>query len=199
MSVPWDQVTARWTCQVLPVLCTQSCLFSTIPVTPTQSEYMMGPLSYWLPQGKISSLFLVLVCLIVWFRAIEKGQEISDSYGVSFIETPRKVRQRKLSEQYKFKCECQACQKDFPIFTQLDKLLPDNMINGVSTTLQNINNYLRDNNFLAAKKTTLRLMSLLDHSQLPYTHAVHQRCRLLLNTCLRFEIKLSKLIMPNQK
>ena len=198
MSVPWDQVTARWTCQVWPVLCIQSCLSSTTPVTQTLLEFMMGSLLYLLLPGEFSSFKQYQIINLI-FRAIAKGQEISDSYGVSFIETPRKVRQRKLLEQYKFKCECQGCQKDFPLFSELDKLLPDKMINGVSTTLQNINNYLSNNDFLAAKKTTLKLMSLLHQSGLPYTHAVYQRCRLLLNTCLRFEIKLSKSIMPNQK
>ena len=55
-------------------------------------------------------------------RDIKRGDEVSDSYGLSFIETPLRLRQRRLSEQYKFQCVCLACQQDFPLFVNSDKV-----------------------------------------------------------------------------
>ena len=61
---------------------------------------------------------LLYLCL---FRDISEGEEVTDSYGVSFIETPRKIRQRKLLQQYKFECNCNACRENYPLFTDLDR------------------------------------------------------------------------------
>ena len=35
-------------------------------------------------------------------RDIAAGEEVSDSYGMSYIETPMAVRQRRLLQQYKY-------------------------------------------------------------------------------------------------
>ena len=48
---------------------------------------------------------------------------MSDSYGLSFIETPLRLRQRRLSDQYRFQCLCRACQQDFPLFVNADKVM----------------------------------------------------------------------------
>ena len=48
---------------------------------------------------------------------------MSDSYGLSFIETPVRLRQRRLSDQYRFQCLCRACQQDFPLFVNADKVM----------------------------------------------------------------------------
>ena len=62
------------------------------------------------------------MCDDVSDRDIRQGDEVSDSYGLSFIETPLRLRQKRLSEQYKFQCQCRACQEDFSLFVNSDKV-----------------------------------------------------------------------------
>ena len=55
-------------------------------------------------------------------RDIKQGEEVSDSYGLGFIETPLRLRQRRLGDQYKFQCCCRACREDYPLFVNSDKV-----------------------------------------------------------------------------
>ena len=120
-------------------------------------------------------------------RNILAGEEISDSYGVGFIETPKKMRQIKLLKQYRFICNCSACKDDYPLFLNLNKHLPDILANCVETSLNKINDAFRKADLTNAKQSTVQLVNLLNHHGLPYLHAVNQRCRVLLSTCLQME------------
>ena len=123
----------------------------------------------------------------IFFRKILAGEEVTESYGVTFIETPKKQRQKKLLDQYKFQCRCVACENDFPVFKDLDKLLPDGLTAVVETGLRTIHDNLAVNEVENAQKHITRLVDQLDKHGLPYLHSVQQRCRVLLGTCLRLK------------
>lgn len=52
-------------------------------------------------------------------RPHQAGQVIAENYGPIFTKQNLGTRQRNLSSRYWFKCQCNACQEDWPI---LDKL-----------------------------------------------------------------------------
>jgi len=52
-------------------------------------------------------------------RTIKKGEEILDNYGYHYAVMSREERQRKLNNQYFFKCDCYACSKNWPLYPSL--------------------------------------------------------------------------------
>lgn len=40
-------------------------------------------------------------------------------FSYHYALTPRETRRAKLEEQYYFKCECEACEKDWPLFNSM--------------------------------------------------------------------------------
>lgn len=59
--------------------------------------------------------------VVVVVRPIAAQEQIFISYGYCFFRVPRPVRQQKLLEFYKFKCNCVACEKNYPMLPFLLK------------------------------------------------------------------------------
>eukprot|EP00095_Tigriopus_kingsejongensis_P011484 maker-scaffold626_size122949-snap-gene-0.33 protein:Tk11484 transcript:maker-scaffold626_size122949-snap-gene-0.33-mRNA-1 annotation:"set and mynd domain-containing protein 4-like" len=57
--------------------------------------------------------------LCVANRLIKKGEEICENYGLMFTIKPLEERQSIIKEHYKFTCQCQACQEDWPLLSTL--------------------------------------------------------------------------------
>jgi len=53
---------------------------------------------------------------------VEPGQEVTENYGPVFYFKPRAERQRELGARYWFSCQCRACQEDFPLLKQANKI-----------------------------------------------------------------------------
>ena len=53
-----------------------------------------------------------VVCVTV--KAIQKGQEITENYGLSYVRDAKERRQTILREHYGFECVCTACREDWP-------------------------------------------------------------------------------------
>lgn len=57
--------------------------------------------------------------VLVVIRPVDKGEQIFDNYGYSFTYVPKDFRQSELLTQYRFKCNCQACDNDWPLLPSL--------------------------------------------------------------------------------
>lgn len=57
--------------------------------------------------------------VLVVIRGIERGEQLFDNYGYSFTNMPKDYRQTTLLKQYKFKCTCKACEKNWPLLPGL--------------------------------------------------------------------------------
>ena len=123
--------------------------------------------------------------ILVAVRKIKEGEEVTESYGVTSIETSKKLRQRKMIGQYKFVCRCQACRDDFPLFKDADKILPDGLVDTVDTGLSTINDHLCREETDKAQQAIALLIHQLD--SLPPLHCIRQRCQVLLGTCFRLK------------
>ena len=113
------------------------------------------------------------------------GEEVTDSYGLTFIETSKHQRQRRFQTQYKFTCNCRACTENFPTFDRLEKGVNENLGKLIARNLQIIDDNLSTGQASLALKNAINFNRLL--KCLPYLHAVNQRSRILISTSLRME------------
>ena len=118
-------------------------------------------------------------------REIEPGEEVTDSYGLTFIETSKPHRQRRFRTQYKFTCTCVACEDNFPTFDKLEKGVSDNLAKLIAKNLKLINDHLAAGEAAEALRNAVSFRRLL--RCLPHLHAVNQRNLILIKTCLRMQ------------
>jgi len=52
-------------------------------------------------------------------RPIKKGDEILDNYGYHYAVMSKGDRQKSLSGQYFFTCQCTACQENWPMYPKI--------------------------------------------------------------------------------
>lgn len=64
-------------------------------------------------------LSLNLKMCVVINRPIAKGGQLFDNYGYHHCLENRKNRQTELNDQYRFKCQCEACTNDYPLYQDL--------------------------------------------------------------------------------
>ena len=110
---------------------------------------------------------------------------MTDSYGLTFIETTKQLRQRRFRSQYKFTCHCVACEENFPTFDKLEKGVSDNLAKLIAKNLKLINDDLAAGKPAEALKNAISFRRLL--KCLPHLHAVNQRNLILIKTCLRMQ------------
>lgn len=58
-------------------------------------------------------------CVVRAVKNIPKGHEISDNYGTLCALTVKAERHQKLKSQYHFTCHCDACEKEFPLYSDI--------------------------------------------------------------------------------
>jgi hypothetical protein len=63
------------------------------------------------------------VIVVRAIRRIARGEEILDNYGYHYATHEKKERQLKLSQQYYFRCNCQSCTEDWPLYEDTLKLV----------------------------------------------------------------------------
>lgn len=61
--------------------------------------------------------------LMMSLSFIQKGGEVTRSYGVSHLHMERKERRALLQEGYHFLCDCRACKGDWPLFKDISNSL----------------------------------------------------------------------------
>lgn len=57
---------------------------------------------------------------MVTIRNLKSGERISENYGPLYSQNPRDERQKKLKESYWFDCSCDACEQNWPIFSEMN-------------------------------------------------------------------------------
>lgn len=67
----------------------------------------------------VSRVFIDATTILVVTKPVDKGEQLFDNYGYSYTNVPKDYRQMELQKQYKFKCKCHACEKDWPLMPLL--------------------------------------------------------------------------------
>ena len=57
--------------------------------------------------------------LCCWPQPTLKGEEICENYGPIFFHSAKDDRQSRLEKQYWFKCQCIACQENWPLMHEM--------------------------------------------------------------------------------
>ena len=92
------------------------------PSQPRQAELQPVGSGLYLPllnhscDSNTSRIFVDSTMVLVACRNIAKGEEVTDSYGMTFLETGRAARQATFLAKYKFLCGCRACGQEYPGF-----------------------------------------------------------------------------------
>ncbi|CAD1478420.1 unnamed protein product [Heterotrigona itama] len=77
---------------------------------------------------------------------IKEGEQLCDNYTQHYAITPKAVRQKELLKQYYFKCNCPACEEDWPLYYNLKSFR--NLVkkkedqNKINHTLRKFNRYV---------------------------------------------------------
>ena len=58
-------------------------------------------------------------CVVRAIKNVPKGHEISDNYGTLCALSVKPERCEKLRSQYHFTCHCNACEEDFPLYSEI--------------------------------------------------------------------------------
>lgn len=84
--------------------------------------------------------------IIYAMYSIKEGEQLCDNYTQHYAITPKAVRQKELLKQYYFKCNCSACEENWPLyhnlksFTNLVKKKEDQ--NKINHALRKFNRYV---------------------------------------------------------
>uniref|UniRef100_A0A1Q3FCS2 Protein-lysine N-methyltransferase SMYD4 n=1 Tax=Culex tarsalis TaxID=7177 RepID=A0A1Q3FCS2_CULTA len=66
-------------------------------------------------------------------RPVKKGEQLFDNYGYHHCLEPLTDRQSGLRAQYSFKCQCEACRKNYPLYFSLKRIeLPPNVAHPIN-------------------------------------------------------------------
>ncbi|KAK9302571.1 hypothetical protein QLX08_005453 [Tetragonisca angustula] len=77
---------------------------------------------------------------------IKEGEQLCDNYTQHYAITPKAARQKELLKQYYFKCNCPACEEDWPLYYNLKSF--KNLVkkkedqNKINHTLRKFNRYV---------------------------------------------------------
>ncbi len=63
-------------------------------------------------------------CVLRTIKAIRKGEEVADNYGVVYAVQSKVERDAKLRPQYYFDCHCEACLSDWPLYPDIPSVNP---------------------------------------------------------------------------
>ena len=117
---------------------------------------------------------------LVATRDIQPGEEVTNSYGLTFIESTKAFRQARFSARYKFRCACTACRENWPQFPSLERAVSPGLAAVAKAGLAGVEAALLTGDCSLASSRAIRLWR--DLHTLPQLHALRQRCRILIST-----------------
>ncbi|XP_023325824.1 uncharacterized protein LOC111699383 [Eurytemora carolleeae] len=113
--------------------------------------------------------------LLIASKNIKRGQEVMDNYCIHFSELPTVTRRPWIQEHFLFYCECEACEEDWPTYSNLPQDRPNQKIADklVALEMENIECIEKGNIDKAVeshkKEITLIQGGLSEPHQLPVT------------------------------
>ncbi|ELT95020.1 hypothetical protein CAPTEDRAFT_183922 [Capitella teleta] len=87
-------------------------------------------------------------------RDIDKNEEISIAYGVTFYDDEELSRRHQLKETHFFHCTCKACLEGWPMWLEMDQNQPDWLCEACGSIL--LSDKIEDNKFAKCKKCSHR-------------------------------------------
>lgn len=86
-------------------------------------------------------------------KFISKGSMVAENYGPIFTQEAKEERQKKLLEQYHFKCMCVPCMENWPTFKEMDDSILRFRCDGLDRTCKSVLNVPVDVNEFMIKCT----------------------------------------------
>ncbi|KAK2152372.1 hypothetical protein LSH36_330g04048 [Paralvinella palmiformis] len=111
------------------------------------------------------------VCVVRAIKTIRRSDEISDNYGAVYAVHPREQRRRLLESQYYFRCNCEPCRCDWPLYPCIEDVRPTWRCTGCRASMSDDDSGLLTCERCPCRKSTSERLSTLVSSQEKYEAA----------------------------
>ncbi|TRY68682.1 hypothetical protein TCAL_07236 [Tigriopus californicus] len=130
-----------------------------------------------------SRFFLGNKIILVAKRVINKGEEVSNNYGIHHEQMSRDQRRSLLRNKYKFECGCEACERDLPILPQIPISLPKGLGKQLDRLLQSYQRSFQNGDLTQARMECERYLKKLHRSGVVSPHKNYNFGSIALNSC----------------
>ena len=120
---------------------------------------------------------------LVATRTIRPGEEISDIYSMHYSETPTESRRAWLEKNFFFRCRCEACSHDWPMYDQLNGKIDSTVLGQLQQIENAIYTALKEKNYQLGLKLHAKDVELIE-GKVPEPHRLFVSVRNSLQYCL---------------
>jgi len=85
--------------------------------------------------------------LLVASRNIHKGEEVTNNYGLTFLESNKKTRQKQFESKYHFLCSCTACSCEYPTYRDLPIQLNDDIFHVINDGFEDVEKKMKNKEY----------------------------------------------------
>ena len=115
---------------------------------------------------------------------------MTDSYGITYLETERAARQQFCQNKYNFACECDACTQNYQtMIKQADDLCTEQE-RATQQGIEEVKRLLESGDTNKAITRTKEMFKDLTASNVSNENLNIQKLRIMLGICLRFQYAL---------
>jgi len=115
-------------------------------------------------------------------RGIKKGQEIANCYGPYFSQMAKVERREKLEHDYKFTCQCEACNKDLPMLAdQASAISPKSLQKALNRLMDAYRRAFANNERQMALRSAIEYLRRLE--QVTFPHRAYDMGAVAMNSC----------------
>ena len=121
--------------------------------------------------------------VLVAKRTIKKGEEVTNNYGVHHNNMPLQKRQTILKSGYKFKCECEACQGDYPLLNKVESNLSKKVGKELDFLIASYQKLFSEGCLEEALDRCCDYVKKLEERNVPYPHRNFEIGSIAMNSC----------------
>ena len=124
------------------------------------------------------------IAILVAKRSIKKNEEININYGIHHNNIPKDNRKELLRNKYKFGCQCEACENNYPTIQNCgSKIEPKSLNKKLDKILGQYRQSFANGRLEDAKMSCVKYLRTLESSKVSYPHRNYEIGAIALNSC----------------
>ena len=137
--------------------------------------------------------------VLVAKRGIPKGEEVTNNYGVHHNNMTKAKRQSVLKTGYKFDCDCQACQDDYPLLGKVDSKLAKKVNKDLDNLIAHYQRLFSQGCLEEALENCCEYVRKLEQNGVKYPHRNYEIGSIAMNSCWWGIIARQSLVHPSKR
>ena len=133
--------------------------------------------------GNTTRFFVGNKILLVAKRAIAKGEEVTNNYGIHHEQMPTGKRKERLKCDYVFECACEACERDYPVLAGIEDKLSKSAGKQMDKLLTSYQRAFQEGDVMRARTDCELYLTKLHTAKVPYPHKNYVIGSIALNSC----------------